>query len=112
VLNYLVGYDWPGNIRELRNVAERLVALSAGGQILVEHLPSVLRFQRETPAAAPIGGLTKIADKVEQKTIMRALEKTQGSRTKAAALLGIPRSTLYYKMTKYGINSRNEQDSI
>ena len=109
VINYLLSYNWPGNIRELRNVAERMVALSDGGQIQAEHLPSTLRYQRDEQAEAPAGGLTKYADKVEQKTIMLVLDKTQGNRAKAAALLGIPRSTLYYKMNKYGISRRYGQ---
>jgi transcriptional regulator with PAS, ATPase and Fis domain len=103
VINYLVGYNWPGNIRELRNVAERLVVLSEGGQIKAEHLPSLLRYQHGEHAAALAEGLGNLSAKTERRAIERALRQTQGSRSKAAALLGISRSSLYYKMRKYGI---------
>ena len=103
VINYLVGYNWPGNIRELRNVAERMVVLSEGGQILAEHLPPLLRYKREQQAATLSGGLPKLSEKTERRAVEMALKQTQGNRTKAAQLLGIPRSTLYYKIKKYGI---------
>jgi transcriptional regulator with PAS, ATPase and Fis domain len=103
VINYLVGYSWPGNIRELRNMAERMVVLSESGQIQAEHLPPTLRHQREEQAATLTGGLGSLTGKVERRTIERALDKTQGDRSKAARLLGISRSTLYYKMKKHEI---------
>jgi len=105
VINYLVGYNWPGNIRELRNVAERMVVLSEGGLILAEHLPPLLRYKREQQAAVLKGGLTKLTEKTELRAIENTLKQTQGNRTKAAELLGISRATLYYKLKKYGIDS-------
>ncbi|MCL2496678.1 MAG: sigma 54-interacting transcriptional regulator [Clostridiales bacterium] len=103
VINYLLGYGWPGNIRELRNVVERMVVLSEGGHIAAEHLPPSLRYQREEPEALPAGGLNGLTAKMQRRAIEQALKKTQGSRGKAAVLLGISRGTLYYKIKKLGI---------
>ena len=103
VINYLLSYGWPGNIRELRNVAERMVVLSEGGHITAEHLPPLLLYQREETAGLPAGGLNGLTEKMQRRAIEQALKRAQGNRGKAAVALGIPRSTLYYKMKKYEI---------
>jgi two-component system, NtrC family, response regulator PilR len=96
-------YDFPGNIRELENILERAVALSAGGGIDVEDL-------RLTPAAAEVesesgraGALPDYLDNVERKAILEALGKTGFNRTAAAKLLGITFRQLRYRMQRLGI---------
>lgn len=112
VMNYLANYHWPGNIRELRNAIERLVVLSEGKSITVGDLPAQIRFSMMDYEEGPMpgGGLHGAADKAERGIILQALETCHGDRSKAAKYLGIPRSTLYYKMNKFGLVEKRKQD--
>jgi transcriptional regulator with GAF, ATPase, and Fis domain len=89
-------YQWPGNIRELRNVIERAIILSEGGMLRIE------RPQSRTKAAA----VSLMMEDVERSHILRILEQTRwrvrGSEG-AASLLGLPPSTLEARMSKLGI---------
>jgi DNA-binding NtrC family response regulator len=95
----LARYDWPGNLRELRNVMERAVILAGSGPITPAelHLP-----ERRRPAAAldPAGTLPEN----EERLIRDALEKAGGNKSKAARLLGITRRALYGRLERYGID--------
>jgi DNA-binding NtrC family response regulator len=94
----LAGHSWPGNIRELRNVLERAVLLS--GSPLIDR--SELRFEAAEPAAAPYD-LDRTLIEVERQHIERVL-RAEGGRVEAAAKrLGIPRSSLYQKIKRFGI---------
>ena len=104
----LVAYQWPGNIRELKNCVERLVVLGNEGEILVEHLPRMLSGMRPAAGSAaersfvlPDAGLS--LDDLERDIILQALEKTGGNKTQAAKLLGITYDTLRYQVKKYGL---------
>jgi PAS domain S-box-containing protein len=104
VMASLLDYSWPGNIRELRNMAERLVVLADGEIIGKEHLPAGFAGNKWTPAAvAPDVSLTKLAEEAEREAIRAALKRAGGNKAKAAEILAIPRSTLYYKMKSLGI---------
>jgi len=96
----LSAYDWPGNIRELRNLVERMVVLSRGQVLDVKDIPAQVR------EAATGGGEIRIdagltVDEMEKRMIIQALEKTGGNRTKAAEQLGISRRTLHRKLNQY-----------
>ena len=95
-------YGWPGNIRELRNVVERAALLCRGGNLVgVEHLPeNVIRSARPSAAEA-MGDLSLEA--VEREHIARVLRLCEDSRSQAARLLGIHRSTLLQKIARYGL---------
>jgi DNA-binding NtrC family response regulator len=102
-MELLLGYEWPGNIRELRNVMERAVLL-AGDSIEPEHLP----FEKMTmprsnamPVETPAVSLEDSKD--ERERILRALEACGGNQTRAAKMLGIGRRTLTAKLTKYNM---------
>ena len=109
VVSLLSDYSWPGNIRELRNVVEGMVVLS-DDNISFENLPDMFR-----PNAGNVAGsaekatesLAIITDRAEKDIIVQALEKCGGDRSHAARMLGIPRSTLYYKLKKYGLATRS-----
>jgi DNA-binding NtrC family response regulator len=128
VVELLVRYSWPGNIRELRNMIERAILLSTGNTIQIEHLP-VEKLQgpvvplRGTsgyggaegvtfPGSAPsvVGKATEPAtstlppaDGDEKRRIMSALERCAGNQTKAAQLLGISRRTLVTRLKEYSL---------
>ncbi|MFM8478875.1 MAG: sigma-54-dependent transcriptional regulator [Planctomycetaceae bacterium] len=105
----LLAYHWPGNIRQLRNVIERMLVLDSDGVLDVDGLPpEIAVLVRDQPAEsaveAPTGadGLVgkPIAD-VERHYIYRALELTNGNREEAATMLGIGERTLYRKIKEY-----------
>jgi formate hydrogenlyase transcriptional activator len=103
VMEVLRGYAWPGNIRELQNFIERGVLLSEGGRFS----PPLSELTR-VMTAAPRGPAQTLAE-MERVYIMETLQKTNwvvGGRAGAAALLGLPRTTLIARMRKLGI-SRN-----
>jgi two-component system response regulator HydG len=110
----LRSYEWPGNIRELRNVIERAVALCPGPEIRVADLPDTIIAGSRS--LAPIrmirvdSGFTsdglKLSDakgETEAAWILKALRKHGNNRVRAAAELGISRMTLYNKMHRYGL---------
>lgn len=105
-LKILRAYPWPGNIRELRNLCERLCILLAGRTIEPENLP--FEFTRcfteersfETGFKLPDGGVQ--LDTLEADLIYQALNRTQGNRSQSARLLGLSRDTLLYRMRKHG----------
>ncbi|MFH1243559.1 MAG: sigma 54-interacting transcriptional regulator [Pseudomonadota bacterium] len=122
-LRILSDYHYPGNVRELRNIIEYAVNISQGGLIHPKHLPTYLtekglelqeRGVGENWASISVQpGVEDLRRKwetetwssTEKKMIMEALIKARGRRTKAAALLGWGRSTLWRKMKEYGISS-------
>ena len=102
-LALLVSYRWPGNVRELRNIVERAALLAGDGPVLPEHLP-LEKLGAATPSqrtAAPIASdpavppdLRSSMEDAERQHIVDALQRSGGSQTKAAQLLGISRRTL------------------
>lgn len=99
-------FNWPGNIRELQNVIERIAIMEDGPTIKAEHFPAdILRFAGQNPTpvtmAVPQGELFDMR-KIERLTIIAALAKTGGNRTQAATLLGFSVRTLRNKLNEYG----------
>ncbi|MFM1653411.1 sigma-54 interaction domain-containing protein [Brevibacillus sp. B_LB10_24] len=114
VMQALLDYSWPGNIRELRNMIERLIILQEDGVVQPEHLPASYRSQsvrlsvseyraavQSIPLTAERAAFAREED--ERSRILAALTKTYGNKKAAAELLGISRGTLYNKLQKYGI---------
>ena len=125
-MKYLVRYPFPGNIRELRNVIERGLVFAFGDEMLPEHLP--LELLQDPGANVPpaiggapngrigadpdmprpydldsIGGTPLSLAALEKRHIQHVLRFTKGNKLKAAALLGISRTTLYEKLKVYDI---------
>jgi transcriptional regulator with PAS, ATPase and Fis domain len=98
----LLGHAWPGNIRELKNVVERAVALSAGAEIEVEHL--MFDPSNAVPGAtASTAPLSQGVAAFERERIRLALERTHGNQTEAAKDLGISRRTLVSRLGEYDL---------
>lgn len=105
-LKVLRAYKWPGNIRELRNLCERLSILLAGRIIEPENLPHEFTNHSDSSHPAtefklPESGLQ--LDALEANMIHQALARTNGNRSKSARLLGISRDTLLYRIQKHGL---------
>jgi DNA-binding NtrC family response regulator len=98
-------HDWPGNIRELRNVLERAVILAGDGTIMPSHLPRAFAGMPAPAAAAEAPNLlnpgTTIAE-AERALIELTLRHTSNNRTRAAEILGISVKTLFNKLREYG----------
>ena len=100
----LLRYQWPGNIREFLNVLERLVILAESEILGVHDLPSQFASAAvisENPGKNPC--LPDATADLERDLIAKTLAEVAGNRAMAAQKLGIPRSTLYYKMAKLGL---------
>jgi DNA-binding NtrC family response regulator len=111
-IDTLLEYDWPGNVREMRNVMEHAWIIAGGGPIGSEHVPSHLRhtgpatltLSRADEAHAAPGaahGLPRTLKEVEMEHILRVLEKHKGNKPAAAAELGIVLKTLYNKLNQW-----------
>jgi len=111
-LRRLIAYRWPGNVRQLENVLERLVVLASHSVIAEEELPEeILQQPSSSPTIysdLPEEGLSLEA--VERDLIQRALDRFQGNQTHAARYLDISRRTLIYRMEKYGLTSASESE--
>ena len=105
LIPYFQRYSWPGNIRELQNIIERITVLSRGDEITAADLPEDLRKQSASPDAASLDlnpdGIS--LEGIERDLIVRALEKFSGNQTQAARYLDISRKALIYRMEKHGI---------
>ncbi|MDD5284987.1 MAG: sigma-54 dependent transcriptional regulator, partial [Desulfuromonadaceae bacterium] len=109
-------YSWPGNIRELRNVVERICIMRSGPTLVPEYLPQEMKGMTGSacsPAAAPPAasitlpqdmGLEDAVANFECAIIKQALAKSHSNVLQTATLLKIPRGTLRYKMDKYGLS--------
>jgi two-component system response regulator AtoC len=104
VLDRLVGYAWPGNIRELENVMERAVIVASGDRLGLRDLPDNVAHPVD-PAAGEARDLSlrRVRRAAEAETIRRALRATEGNRTRAARLLEISHRALLYKIKDYEI---------
>jgi two-component system response regulator AtoC len=102
-MRLLMGYAWPGNIRELENVIERGVIMSDGTSITADCLAPALH-----PSAADAAGedlsIKKAEDAIERDLIRKALIKTGGNRTQAARILEISHRSLLYKLKEFNID--------
>lgn len=110
----LIDYTWPGNIRELENIVERMVIIHQTGTILREHLPNKIKAggnDKETSTITmeeiPEDGLdfNDEVDKLERRMITMALKRTGGNRNQAARILQLNRTTLVEKIKKKNIDS-------
>jgi transcriptional regulator with PAS, ATPase and Fis domain len=114
VTNLFMRYPWPGNVRELEHVLERAAVLTDGPLITREDIPQDMFFLQEQPEPEPEispepppsreeASLVERTGHMESEIIRAALEKFHWNKTKTAKHLGLKRTTLQYKIKKYGI---------
>jgi len=108
VLEMLKDYDWPGNIRELRNVIERVIILSERNRIEVADLPPFIQKYKTAKQLflMPPEDRYLTLEEMEKMYIEKVLEYCHGHRTRAAEILGITRHTLYNKLKHFGIGDK------
>lgn len=95
-LKHLMSYHWPGNIRELKHATERAIIVAEQNELTLEDFRIVSARSRQAPDDLNL-------ELLEQKTILRAMQRYRGNLTQVAKALGLGRTTLYRKLEKYGI---------
>jgi two-component system response regulator HydG len=108
VMKLFEQYDWPGNLRELKNVVKRAVLLTPGEEAGVQSIPAemvemVKNNKVRQSKSAPIYDLKVLQESQEKEMIIKTLQEVRYNKSKAARILNIDRKTLYLKMEKYGI---------
>lgn len=99
----LLGFAWPGNVRQLRNVLRTLAALCDGGRIGLEDLPAMIRQARPVTASVVEETTEYPLDDAERLALLTVLEQQRWHMTHTAEQLGVSRNTLYRKLRKHGI---------
>jgi DNA-binding NtrC family response regulator len=102
-LDAMMAYSWPGNVRELENALERAVILTRGEVIGVEALPTRVTERRVEPIVSERTPTNPTLEVVERAYIMWVLQSEGGNKSRAAEVLGIDPSTLYRKLSRYGV---------
>jgi transcriptional regulator with PAS, ATPase and Fis domain len=112
VLDRLRSYQWPGNVRQLRNVMERAVVLAEGRRITVDLVPAdtYVGPAPKPPVVAPAAGGASDGDD-ERQRILTALDRCAGNQTRAAELLGISRRTLVSRLAEYNVPRPRKRES-
>ena len=110
VLNLLMDYDFPGNVRELENIIQHAVALTSGKVLTPEDLPTRLRKQQQheyrfEEELVPL-------EELERRYIGRVLSRTGHNIKAACRILGLPRTTLWRRMKKYGLQDSSHKANI
>jgi transcriptional regulator with PAS, ATPase and Fis domain len=103
----LLKYEWPGNVRQIRNIIERAILFEKGDEISVEsigqftniHDVEMGEIEKYDGISIPPEGISIV--QVEQSLIKQAIEMSKGNKSKAAKLLGLTRATLNYRIKKF-----------
>ena len=114
VLDALIAYDYPGNVRELENIVERAVALEQSDQVTIDSIPTEVasqglhapKFVSPEHVTLPNAGfdLDGVVGTLERRLITQALEQSDGNKTEAARLLGISFRSLRYRLEKLDLS--------
>lgn len=108
-LALLQGYNWPGNVRQLRTMMESICILTTGKEILPNNLPADVAGEQEPQHHLKLRVGMTVRD-AEQELIRATLSKLNGNKAKAARVLGLGRKTLYRKLEEYNLESDSSND--
>jgi two-component system response regulator PilR (NtrC family) len=108
-MKLLLGHDWKGNVRELKNALERAMIFCDRERVGVEDLPAELHDSNRNPGMAGREDLKQSLKEFEKISILSALEEVGYDKRKAASLLGLSKSSLYRKMEELGIDLSPEE---
>lgn len=115
VFNIFETYPWPGNIRELENIIERIVAIEERETITRKSLPNELLSPQKTAAGdrriKPGFDLNKVLDELTKEYVQDALSLSHGNMKKASSVLGINYRSIRYLIDKHGINSQHSEQN-
>jgi transcriptional regulator with GAF, ATPase, and Fis domain len=107
VTRALLNHSWPGNVRELENEVKRLLVLKTG-QPSLEDLSPAVRGETDAPGAKLSGDQSVLTlEEAERRAILIALKTANGSKVRAADILGIPRTSLYHRLKHHGIETKD-----
>ncbi len=112
-LNRLVAYEWPGNVRELESAVEYAALHARGAEVAAEDLPPKLQTTeaRQAASRSPLAALYEdlpSLDELERRYLLHILSTVDGNRSRAAAILGIDRRTLYRMAERFGVKLDGE----
>ena len=106
----LQAHNWPGNIRELRNLMERVAFLCAGERVEVEDLAFMLSPEKESESTMSMNSpLSDATDEFQREYIRKAIERVSENMSEAAKVLGLHRSNLYRKMRQLGMDEGKDE---
>jgi len=108
-LALLTRYEWPGNIRELRNIMKKAVLLTEGDTVWIEQLP--LQFNVNSVAGKEWGIYQKklvTLEELERDYVLHVLKATNNNKKRAAEILGIDRTSLYYKLRRFNLGPQSQ----
>ena len=105
-------YSWPENVRELRNLLERVIVRTNGEIVRPEEFPGINIERDQSQAVIELKLHSLQIDSAEEALIAQVLNETKGNVSKSANLLGISRGTLYSKMRKYGMEKNIRRSNI
>lgn len=106
IIDCFMAYDWPGNIRELFNVLEKMIVLADGNALKLTHVPSYIKEKRKQDQSQTIPfqqGQLSNKEHYQREQMLKALQETNGNVRKAAELIGMPLSTFYRKLKKFNL---------
>ncbi len=104
VQSAMMGYAWPGNVRQLKTTVENMVVMAPGATLTPDLLPPEMHRGTADPRAGMDGLVGISIEQAEVELIRNTLKMTEGNREKAAKLLGIGERTLYRKIKEYGLS--------
>jgi DNA-binding NtrC family response regulator len=99
VMRIFRDYDWPGNVRQLRNIIERAVVCAKGNEITLEDIPQELFYVDRDNSVSPAGTLRE----TEFSAVKEAMQKCDGNKSKASKMLGISRKSLYKRLKEFSL---------
>ncbi|MFN3152501.1 sigma-54-dependent transcriptional regulator [Bremerella sp.] len=103
-LQVLMSANWPGNVRQLRNVIERLVVTASSDLITAADLPTELSSVARSTSSTEVRSLAEVTEEAEKEAILISLAANEYHREQTAKVLGVSVRTLHYKMSRYGLH--------